>query len=112
MLRKASKCFLFCLVVRYPLPNTAYKDATQFQATVKEYWRKYPNASVGLLCDGLLVLDFDGKARAIERLRLTSNPSATQSHLRHKSALMTMRYLKTLNEDESLKIQQAVDFHW
>ncbi len=49
---------------------------------------------------------------AIERLRLTGNPRATQSQLRHKSALMTLRYLKTLSADESLKIQQAVDFGW
>ena len=49
---------------------------------------------------------------AIERLRLTGNPRATQSQLRHKSALMTMRYLKTLSADESLKIQQAVDYQW
>jgi len=49
---------------------------------------------------------------AIERLRLTGNPRATQSQLRHKSALMTMRYLKTLSADESLKIQQGVDFGW
>jgi len=46
---------------------------------------------------------------AIERLRLTGNPRATQSQLRHKSALMTMRYLKTLSTDESLKIQQGVE---
>jgi integrase len=49
---------------------------------------------------------------AIERLRLTGNPRATQSQLRHKSALMTLRYLKTLSADESLKIQQVVDFGW
>ena len=49
---------------------------------------------------------------AIKRLRLTGNPRATQSQLRHKSALMTLRYLKTLSADESLKIQQAVDFQW
>ena len=49
---------------------------------------------------------------AIERLRLTGNPRATQSQLRHKSALMTMRYLKTLSADESLRIQQAVEFQW
>jgi len=49
---------------------------------------------------------------AIERLRLTGNPRATQNQLRHKSALMTMRYLKTLTADESLKIQQGVDFRW
>ncbi len=46
---------------------------------------------------------------AIERLRLTGNPRATQSQLRHKSALMTMRYLKTLSADESLQIQQRVE---
>ena len=46
---------------------------------------------------------------AIERLRLTGNPRATQSQLRHKSALMTMRYLKTLSADESLRIQQEVE---
>jgi len=49
---------------------------------------------------------------AIERLRLTGNPRATQNQLRHKSALMTMRYLKTLSADESLKIQQSVEFQW
>jgi len=49
---------------------------------------------------------------AIERLRLTGNPKAVQDQLRHKSALMTMRYLKTLSADESLRIQQAVEFQW
>lgn len=46
---------------------------------------------------------------AIERLRVTGNPKATQNQLRHKSALMTLRYLKTLSADESLKIQQGVE---
>ena len=55
---------------------------------------------------GVHVLRHSG---AIERLRLTGNPRATQSQLRHKSALMTMRYLKTLSADESLKIQQGVE---
>lgn len=49
---------------------------------------------------------------AIERLRITGNPRATQNQLRHRSALMTLRYLKTLSADESLKIQQTVDFGW
>ncbi len=49
---------------------------------------------------------------AIERLRLTGNPRAVQHQLRHKSALMTMRYLKTLSADESLKIQQGVEYQW
>lgn len=55
---------------------------------------------------GVHVLRHSG---AIERLRLTGNPRATQSQLRHKSALMTMRYLRTLSADESLKIQQGVE---
>jgi integrase len=49
---------------------------------------------------------------AIERLRQTGNPKALQDQLRHKSAQMTLRYLKTVSADESLKIQQAVDFKW
>jgi len=49
---------------------------------------------------------------AIERLRQTGNPKAVQDQLRHKSALMTMRYLKTLSADESLKIQQSVEYQW
>ena len=49
---------------------------------------------------------------AIERLRQTGNPKAVQDQLRHKSALMTMRYLKTLNHEESLQMQQGVEFQW
>jgi integrase len=49
---------------------------------------------------------------AIERLRQTGNPKALQDQLRHKSAQMTLRYLKTINADESLRIQQGVDFGW
>lgn len=49
---------------------------------------------------------------AIERLRQTGNPKAVQDQLRHKSARMTLRYLKTLSADESLRIQQQVDFDW
>jgi len=49
---------------------------------------------------------------AIERLKDTGNPKAVQDQLRHKSALMTMRYLKTLSADESLRIQQGVEYQW
>ena len=47
---------------------------------------------------------------AIERLRRTGNPKAVQDQLRHRSPAMTLRYMKTLAHDESLAIQQAVDF--
>jgi integrase len=49
---------------------------------------------------------------AIERLRQTGNPKALQDQLRHKSAQMTLRYLKTISADESLRVQQGVDFKW
>lgn len=49
---------------------------------------------------------------AIERLRLTGNPRAVQHQLRHKSAAMTMRYLKTLSVEEGVRAQQAVDYRW
>lgn len=49
---------------------------------------------------------------AIERLKRTGNPKAVQDQLRHKSALMTLRYMKTLSQEESLQIQQGVDFQW
>ena len=49
---------------------------------------------------------------AISRLGRTGNPKAVQDQLRHKSALMTLRYLKTLSADESLRIQQGVEYLW
>jgi len=47
---------------------------------------------------------------AIERLRQTGNPKALQHHLGHASPLMVMRYLFTLTQDDSLRIQQQVEF--
>ena len=47
---------------KVPITAHGVKDATQLQASVRDYWRKHPDANIGLSCDGLLVLDFDGKA--------------------------------------------------
>ncbi len=47
---------------------------------------------------------------AIERLRQTGNPKALQHHLGHTSMFMTMRYLSTLTKEDSLRIQQQVEF--
>ncbi|HLY75094.1 MAG TPA: site-specific integrase [Planctomycetota bacterium] len=49
---------------------------------------------------------------AIERLRETGNPRAVQEQLRHASANMTLRYLKTISAEEALRIQDQVDFRW
>ena len=47
---------------------------------------------------------------AIERLRQTGNPKALQHHLGHSSTVMVMRYLSTLTQEDSLRIQQGVEF--
>ena len=47
---------------------------------------------------------------SIERLRQTGNPKALQHHLGHSSITMVMRYLSTLTQEDSLRIQQQVEF--
>jgi len=47
---------------------------------------------------------------AIERLRQTGNPKALQHHLGHSSPIMVMRYLSTLTQEDSLRVQQEVEF--
>ena len=49
---------------------------------------------------------------ALERLKRTGNPKAVQDQLRHASAAMTLRYMKTLAHEESLKIQQQINLEW
>lgn len=49
---------------------------------------------------------------ALERLKETGNPQALQEQLGHTTAKMTLRYLKTLTAEESLRINQGVDFRW
>lgn len=46
---------------------------------------------------------------ALERLKASGNPRSVQAQLRHKSAAMTLRYLKTQQADESIQIQQGVN---
>jgi len=47
---------------------------------------------------------------AIERLRQTENPKALQHHLGDSSPVMVMRYRSTLTQEDSLRIQQQVEF--
>lgn len=44
---------------KVPLTDHGLKDCTQTQLGVKEYWAKYPQANIGIVTDGLIVLDFD-----------------------------------------------------
>ena len=49
---------------------------------------------------------------AIERMRLSGNPRSVQDQLGHASPAMTMRYWRTLSQQEALRIQEGVDFAW
>ena len=62
--------------------------------------------------DGVGAVHILRHSGAIERLRLTGNPKAVQDQLRHRSAAMTLRYMKTLSHEESLAIQGSVDHGW
>jgi putative DNA primase/helicase len=52
---------VFPLVPRHkkPLTDNGFKDATQIQARVKEFWPKGTQNNIGIVCEGLLVCDFD-----------------------------------------------------
>jgi integrase len=62
----------------------------------------------GKAMDGVGCVHVLRHSGALERLRLTGNPRALQHQLRHKSAAMTLRYLKTQQADESMVIEQQV----
>ena len=49
---------------------------------------------------------------AIERLRVSGNPRSIQLQLGHSTVNMTMRYFRTLDQEEALAIQERVDFQW
>ncbi len=52
-----------------PLTEHGLKDATQTTQGVKEYWTKWPEASIGIVTDGLVVLDFDAKSKGLDSLK-------------------------------------------
>ena len=49
---------------------------------------------------------------AIERMRISGNPRSVQDQLGHSTPAMTLRYFRTMSQQESLQIQQGVDFGW
>jgi len=69
-----------------PLTPHGLKDATQTQLGVREYWGKWPNAGIGLVTDGLVVLDFDVKNGGIESKTKIENDHGTLPRTRlHKT---------------------------
>lgn len=49
---------------------------------------------------------------AIERMRASGNPRSIQDQLGHSTPAMTLRYWRTLSQQEALRIQEQVDFDW
>jgi integrase len=49
---------------------------------------------------------------AIERMRASGNPRSVQDQLGHASPAMTLRYWRTLSQQEALRIQEAIEFGW
>jgi len=49
-----------------PYNEHGLKEATQLQIGVKEYWTKWPDAGIGIVTDGFIVIDFDPKHGGFE----------------------------------------------
>ncbi len=49
-----------------PYTPHGLKDATQLDVTIREYWSRWPEAGIGLVTDGYLVLDFDKSHGGLE----------------------------------------------
>lgn len=51
-----------CNIDKTPLTAHGLKDCTQMQLRVQEMWTQWPLASIGLVTDDLVVVDFDAKS--------------------------------------------------
>ena len=49
-----------------PLTEHGLKDATDTESGVTEFWKRWPKAGIGLVTDGLFVVDFDLKSGGIK----------------------------------------------
>jgi len=58
---------------KIPLTQHGHKDATVDEAIIQSWWGKWPDANIGIRCDGLLVTDFDGYIGAESRNRLIAD---------------------------------------
>ncbi|MBI2859183.1 MAG: bifunctional DNA primase/polymerase [Chloroflexi bacterium] len=49
-----------------PVGRNGFKDATQLQIRVREFWTKYPLANIGVQTEGLIVPDIDARSGGFE----------------------------------------------
>jgi len=53
---------------KQPLTAHGLKDCTQMKDGVRNYWGKWPDAGIGVVTDGLIVLDFDAAHGGLDSL--------------------------------------------
>ena len=95
--------------------NGLAKDAQFFPVNRHRVWQIVDAAAAraGLVKPpGVGTVHILRHSGAIERMRASGNPRSVQDQLGHASPTMTMRYWRTLSQQEALRIQEAVDFHW
>lgn len=95
------------------------RDAKIFGITRSQAYRivvkAYEQSGVrrpSVRADGVGAVHILRHTGALERLKLSGNPKSVQAQLRHRSVRMTLRYLKTQAQDESITIQKGVEPTW
>ncbi len=70
---------------KHPRTRHGHKDATSDPTVIREWWRRWPSANVGIATAGLIVLDVDGPAAdaALEGRDLPAAPTSTTGRGRH-----------------------------
>lgn len=99
----------------YAYRNNISPDQSFFPINRQRVWQIIESAmkKAGVVKpDGVGTVHVLRHSGALERLKRTGNPKALQDQLRHRQASMTLRYMKTLTHEESLKIQQGVNLEW
>ena len=106
---------LIAALLAYASDNRLARDAKFFPMNRHRVWQIVDAALelAGLVKPhGVGTVHVLRHSGAIERLRVTGNPQSVRDQLGHASSSMTLRYLRTLTQEEALRVQEGVDFEW
>jgi hypothetical protein len=64
-----------------PFSPHGEKNATDDINKIQKWWKKYPNANIGLVVDGVLIIDVDGKRgkQSLEKLGRIPNTATVKT---------------------------------
>ena len=85
-----------------PITEHGLKDATQMKERVMEYWPDGSQNNIGLLCDGLLVADYDGEKGKASLARMQSE----------HGTLPRTRIIKTGGGTEAEPHEQGLHYYY